>query len=487
MATSSASTEPRASEVPQADTPTTGATPAGGPSAAPPSPAGPVDEGSEIRMPPIMSSGRLIQTVRFGMRPLRFMLAPAREVGDVWQLRLLSRDEPFAVTCHPDHVESLFKAKPDDAPSLTGESPLRPILGPNSVLTLLGERHMRERKLLLPPFHGDAVKNYVQMISEVIEREIAGWPVGQPFSLAPRMQAVTLDVIMAGVFGIQGRPAPGTPEHSIRETIRRLQRLSTKPVWQLVELMNLRHAEPRGLMRAVLSRLDNRLYPAIQARRAAGSKMDGSILSLLLEARDEDGRPLSDEHVRDELVSLVLAGHETTANSLAWTFERLVRNPAPYARLRELVRSGDREAADAYVEATIYEGMRVRPVIPMIVRLVKRPWRLGEYVVPARTPVAVSIVAVHHRPDVYPDPHSFRPERFLEQKPGTYTWISFGGGIRRCLGASLAMAEQRVVLEAVARRTDLEPAQSKPEPALQRNVTMIPRHGGRVVLAQRNT
>jgi cytochrome P450 len=325
------------------------------------------------------------------------------------------------------------------------------------------------------------VNNYVQMISEVIEREIATWPTGRPFALAPRMQSVTLDVIMAGVFGIQGHPAPGTPEHRIRETIRRLQRLSTKPAWQLIELMNLGRTEPRALMRVVLSRLDNQLYPAIRARRDAGPRDDGSILSLLLEARDEDGQPLSDEHVRDELISLVLAGHETTANSLAWAFERLVRNPEPYARLRELARSGDREAAGAYVEATIYEGMRVRPVIPMIVRLVKRRWQLGDYVVPADTPVAMSIVALHHRPDVYPEPYRFRPERFLEHKAGTYTWISFGGGIRRCLGASLAMAEQRVVLAAVARHTDLEPVDSKPEPALQRNVTMIPRHGGRVI------
>ncbi len=452
-------------------------------------------------MPPALGPARLVQTLKFGIRPLSFMLAPSQRFGDVWQLSLLSRDEPMAVTCHPDHVQSLFKAKPEDAPSLTGESPLRPILGPNSVLTMVGERHMRERKLLLPPFHGDAVKRYVEMISETIEREISRWPVGRPFALAPRMQAVTLDVIMAGVFGIQGRPAPGTPEQRIRDTIRRLQRLSTRPAWQLVELFNLGRAEPRGPMRIVLGRLDRELYPAIQERRAAGPTGDGSILSLLLEARDEDGQPLSDQHVRDELVSMVLAGHETTANSLAWTFERLVRNPEPYARLRELIRSSDREQADAYVEATIYEGMRVRPVIPMIVRLVKRRWRLGPFVVPAGTPVAVSIVALHHRADVYPEPYRFRPERFLEhkqqddpgadlsseagrravRKPGTYTWISFGGGIRRCLGSSLAMAEQRVVLAAIARQTDLEPADPAPEAARQRNVTMIPGSGGRVV------
>jgi cytochrome P450 len=208
------------------------------------------------------------------------------------------------------------------------------------------------------------------------------------------------------------------------------------------------------------------------------------VLSLLLEARDEEGHLLTDQELRDELLSLVLAGHETTANSLAWTFERLLRTPAAYERLRELVRSDD-EGADEYVEATVYEGMRVRPVIPLIVRMAKRPWRLGEYVVPAGTPVAVNIVALHHREDVYPDPRAFRPERFLSRKPGTYTWIPFGGGIRRCLGAALAMAEQRVVLRAIARHTDLIAPSSRSERARQRNVTMIPRHGGRVVVERK--
>jgi cytochrome P450 len=208
------------------------------------------------------------------------------------------------------------------------------------------------------------------------------------------------------------------------------------------------------------------------------------VMSLLLEARDEDGRKLTDEELRDQVVSLVLAGHETTANSLAWTFERLLRFPAAYDRLCQLARSGGEEAQE-YVEATIQEGMRVRPVIPMVVRMVKRPWQLGEYVVPADTPVAMSIVALHHREDVYPDPHSFRPERFVGRKPGTYTWMPFGGGIRRCLGASLAMAEQRVVLDEIAKRVDLRPARVAPERARQRNVTMIPARGGRVVVERK--
>jgi cytochrome P450 len=416
---------------------------------------------------------------------MAFSLRARREFGDVWQLRLLSRREPFVVTTHPDHVRSLFQAKPEDAPSLTGESPLRPILGPNSVLTSVGERHMRQRKLLLPPFHGEAVQRYVEMITEVAEREIDRWPVGTPFSLAPRMQAITLDVIMGGIFGIGTAPARGTIERRLRDTIRRLSQASTSPAYQLLELQNAGNLEPRGVLRALLGVIDRQLYAVIRARRAAGP-VEGrhDILSLLLEARDEKGELLTDHELRDELLSLVLAGHETTANSLAWTFERLLRTPAAYDRVREVVRS-DGPDADEVLDATVHEGMRVRPVIPFIVRMVKRGWQLGDYVVPANTPVAVSIVALHHRDDVYPDPSAFRPERFVGQKPGTYTWIPFGGGIRRCLGASLALGEQRVVLRAIAARTDLLAHDPAPEHPRQRNVTMIPHRGARVVVERK--
>jgi cytochrome P450 len=264
-----------------------------------------------------------------------------------------------------------------------------------------------------------------------------------------------------------------------------LLRASTNILFELVELQQLSQPEPRGPMKWMLSMVDRELYAAIRQRRAAPVDPGAhDIFSILLQARDEQGNELSDEELRDQLVSLVLAGHETTANSLAWTFERLLRSPAAYGRLRELVRSDD-EAAETYVEATIHEGMRVRPVIPFVVRLIKQPWELGEYVVPADTPVAVSIVALHHREDVYPDPHVFRPERFVDHKPGTYTWIPFGGGIRRCLGASLAMAEQRVVLREIVKRVDLRAPRAGPERTRQRNVTMIPAWGGRVIVERK--
>ncbi len=446
-----------------------------------PSPAGPADGQAPTSPPPGHDLSPLLQGLRFSARPMSFNIGAHRRFGDVWTLRIPTRREGFVVTCHPDHLKSLLKARPEDAPSLTGESPLRPILGPNSVLTSVGERHMRQRKLLLPPFHGEAVQRYVAMISEVAEREIDRWPVRGTFALAPRMQAVTLEVIMRGVFGIDGdggRGPSSSAEHRMRSTIRRLLAASTTPLYQLVELRNAGSKEPRDLLAALLRIVDRQIYAVIRARRAElGADRRDDVLSVLLQARDEDGQPLTDNELRDELMSLVLAGHETTANSLAWTFERLLRNPGPYRELRERVRGDD---GAEYVEATIHESMRVRPVIPMIVRMVMRPWRLGEHVVPARTPVAVSILGVHHRDDVYSAPQEFRPERFQGRSPGTYTWIPFGGGIRRCLGATLAMAEQRVVLEAIARRADLEAVDQAPEAPRMRNVTMIPRRGCRV-------
>jgi cytochrome P450 len=454
---------------------------------APPSPAGPAPgDGAPVHLPPALQLPRALQTLRFSIRQIEFVFRARRELGEVFQLRGIVGDDVNVVTGHPDHVRSLFTAKPEEAPSLTGESPLRPIVGPNSVLTAIGPRHMRQRKLLLPLFHGDAVQRYTEMIADAAGREIDSWPLGTPFRLAPRMQAITLDVIMSGIFGIEGDPARGTPEHGLRRAVRRVLALSTRPEAQVAELLNLGRDEPVGMTRVVLGFLDRSLYAVISARRAAPDHDERrDILSILLDAETEDGERLTDGELRDELLTLVLAGHETTANSLAWTFERLLRHPAAYERLRDVARSDD--DPDGYVEATIHEGMRSRPVIPIIGRRVTVPWQLGEYRVPAATSVLMSILLLHHRDDLYPDPFAFRPERFIGRKPGTYTWIPFGGGIRRCLGSALAMAEQRVVLREVTRRTDLHAPDPRPERARHRNVTMIPSAGARVVMSGRSS
>jgi cytochrome P450 len=452
---------------------------------APSSPAGPIAAGelAARQAPPEIPLPRLVQVLRFNQRQIEFVFRARRELGEVFRMHGATEDAVI-VTSHPDHVRSLFTASPEQAPSLTGESPLRPIVGPDSVLTATGPRHMRQRKLLLPPFHGEAIEAYTQMISEATERELDAWPVGEPLSLAPRMQAITLDVIMAGIFGVEGKPRRGTPEHGLRQMIRRLVAASTRPAAQIGELIHIGRDEAVGPMKAGLALLDRQVYAVIEARRRAADLDERrDILSLLLQARTEDGEALSDKELRDELLVLVLAGHETTANSLAWAWERLVRSPDAHEALLGAVRSG--EGAEEQIEATIVEAMRSRPVIPMIGRRVMEPWGLGEYGVPAGTAVTMSILLVHHREDLYPRPFDFLPERWLGRKPGTYEWIPFGGGIRRCLGAALAMAEQRVVLEAMARRLDLEADDPAPERALHRNVTMIPSRGARVVLRSR--
>lgn len=453
---------------------------------APPSPAGPAsaDELRDLAPPPSVPLPRRTQVVRFNQRQIEFVFRARRELGEVFRMEGTVPGRPV-ITSHPDHVRSLFTAKPDQAPSLTAESALRPVLGPNSVLTANGARHLRQRKLLLPPFHGEAIVRYAEMIEAATEREIAGWRNGAELSLTPRMQAITLDVIMAGIFGVEGRPRRGTPEFWLRQATRTILGLSTLPVAQLAELQNIGSDEPVGLQRLALDALDRPTYAVIRARRRAadlGERRD--ILSLLIAARTEEGEELADRELRDELLTLVLAGHETTANQLAWTWERLVRHPAARDRLVTAVRE-DAADADQVVEATLQESMRSRPVIPMIGRRVAVPWRLGEYAVEAGAPVSMSVLLVHHREDLYPDPFAFRPERWDGQKPGTYAWIPFGGGTRRCLGAALAMVEQRIVLREMARRVDLAAVDPEPEHATHRNVTMIPARGGRVAVRAR--
>jgi cytochrome P450 len=298
------------------------------------------------------------------------------------------------------------------------------------------------------------------------------------------MQAIGLEVIMSGIFGVEGTSAPGSPEERLRATVRHLTVASTLPIAKLGELLNFGRDEPVGVIRAGVAMLDSATYAVIRKRRESEDLDERTdILSLLLSARTDEDEPLSEQELRDELITLVLAGFETTANSLAWTWERLMRTPAAYDELREAVRSD--VDADEHVEAAILEGMRSRPVIPIVGRRVQLRWRLGEYVVPTGTGVSISTLLLHHREDLYPEPFAFRPERWLGRTPGTYEWIPFGGGTRRCLGAQLAMAEQRVVLKAMADRLDLEADRPDPEHALHRIVTMIPARGARAIVRRR--
>jgi cytochrome P450 len=470
-----------------------------------PSPAGPVDEKQArgLRPPPEVPLPRWRQVLALSSREIEFVFRWRRRLGEVFRIRGMISGGPVT-TCHPDHIRSLFTADPELAPSLTGESSLLPIVGPNSVLTANGPRHLRQRKLLLPPFHGEAIDRYVEAITDIAEREIDRWPVGRPMALAPRMQAITLNVITSGILGTTGRPQRGSPAHGLAQTLKYLTLASTTPIAKVAEIVNFGHSEPVGLQGRAISVLDRFAYAVIAEHRSAPDLDERTdILAMIMRARTEEGEPLSDRELRDELLTLILAGFETTANSLAWAWERLVRNRPAYDALRDAVRDGD--DPEGHVERVILETMRNRPVIPAVGRRVRVPWRLGDYLVPAGAPIVMSILLLHHREDLYPDPFAFRPERWVGHKqpddpgdgrsseagrrttikPGTYEWIPFGGGTRRCLGAALAMAEQRAVLATMARRLDLEAADPAPEHAQHRNVTMIPAGGAKVVIRSR--
>lgn len=446
-----------------------------------PSPAGPITDGTSTgRTVPHVGAGRTLQTIRLGMDIGGTLLKGQREAGEVFSLNTRFDPRPVVIVSHPDHIKSLV-TQPDLAPSVTGESPIRPIVG-LSVLTANGAQHRRRRKLLMPPFHGEAIAAYREQIRAATARELDGWPTGTPFALAPAAQAITLDVIMAGIFGIEGPMTDA--EASLRERILWLLRMSMSRLALIGELINAGRQEPVGLLKWALTSVDRAVYGVIGQRRAAhvpGERND--ILSLLLDARDEEGHGLTDEELRNELLTLVLAGHETTANTIAWAFERLLRHPEAYDRLRDAVRSdqGADQDGDGYLDATIHEAMRVRPVVPIIGRRATVPWQLGDVVAPQGARILVGIILTHHRPDIYPDPYRFDPGRFLGVKPSTSEWLPFGGGNRRCLGAALAMEEMRIVLGEIARRTDLVVTDDKPERPTHRNVTMIPGQGGRVV------
>jgi cytochrome P450 len=352
------------------------------------------------------------------------------------------------------------------------------------VLTLDEPEHMRQRKLLLPPFHGDRMKLYAEVIASAADRELARWPVGEPFAVQQSMQAITLEVIMRAVFGVRDDRERLA---EIADPLRRLldSMADTRRLFAL-QLGNSNRNGPlspwRHFRKTLLHPADDVLYEEIRAHRAdAGVAERDDILSLLLAARDEDGEGLTDPELRDELMTLLLAGHETTATALSWTLERLTRHPAVLARVTEEARAG---AGDEYLDAVIKESLRLRPVVPAVARYLTEPTELGGRVLPAGVHITPSIFLTHRNPDVYPEPERFRPERFLERPAGTYEWIPFGGGTRRCLGASFALFEMKIVLGEVLRRFDLVTTAEPGERIARRAITFSPRRGGRIELAR---
>jgi cytochrome P450 len=332
---------------------------------------------------------------------------------------------------------------------------------------------------MLPPFHGERMRLYGEMMHAVAERQIERWPVGSAFPAQQSMQAITLEIILRAVFGVEDERQLerfGTPLRGMLDASANQLRLL------LLQLTSSGRGprSPWGRFRALIAPADEIIYEEIRARRAEPDAAErGDILSLLLAARDEEGQALTDAELRDELMTLLLAGHETTATSLSWTLERIVRHPDVLARLVEEAREG----GDEYLDAVIKESLRLRPVVPGVARYLTTPLELEDRVLPAGVHVNPSIYLLHRHADLYPDPHAFQPERFLGRSPGTYEWIPFGGGIRRCLGASFALFEMKIVLSTILARAQLRPMSAdSSEHVTRRAITFAPSRGGRILV-----
>src|SRR5271165_1493215 len=407
--------------------------------------------GARRGLPPGPRAPAIVQTLVWAVAPTWLMDRCARRIGSTFTVTFAPSGIKLVMVSDPEAVRAVFMAPAEVAPSGAGASPVAPVMGPSSVVVLTGPEHMRQRKLLLPPFHGERMREYEDVIVEATRKDMASWPLGRPMRLQERTRKITLEVILRAVFGVQDeRMGP------LRSAIGDLLRPTHTLAMLRFALRRPTGERPTGAIGQALERLDGLIYEEIGRRREHG-ELDGrtDILSLLLQARDEAGGGMTDDELRDELVTLLLAGHETTATSVAWAVERLVRHPAKLRRLMAEIDGGEK-AGDAYMTAVVNETLRVRPVVPLVVRLLQQELQVGEHSLPAGTRVVPAIYLANRNPRVYDDPGEFRPERFLDSGPETFSWIPFGGGIRRCIGASFAMQEMKLILRTVL--SELEPS-----------------------------
>jgi len=437
----------------------------------------PAPRASERRLPPSPPLPKAAQTAIWSRQARRLLYACQDRYGDMFTIRV-AYEGTWVMLADPVAIKQVFTGDPRIFHAGEGNEILAPLLGHNSLLVLDEKRHMSQRKLLLPPFHGERMQGYAQTMGEIAEREIDSWPTGTPHKLRPRMQALTLEIILRTVFGVGKAEADKLAD--LRGALREFLDITTNPRF-LLPLLMVGPKRVRGISAfgKRIDRVDELIYREIAERRRAGDVEErNDVLSMMIGAHHEDGSPMSDEEMRDELLTLLVAGHETTATSLSWAVERLVRSPEQLERLRTEV-SEDR---DEYLTATIQETLRLRPVISIVLRKLTEPVEIGGYELPAGVSVAPCIYLVHRNPEIYPEPQRFLPERFLENPPGTYTWIPFGGGVRRCLGASFAQFEMAVVLKELVKRHQIRPANPKPERIFRRAITETPRHDAEVIL-----
>ncbi len=437
----------------------------------------------ETSLPPGPRLPRAVQSVIWFRRAQWLLDTCQARFGDMFTLKIAG-EGTWVVTSDPEAIKQVFTGDPRLLHAGEANRILLPVLGPNSVLLLDDGAHLRQRKLMLPAFHGERMQRYGELMSAVAAQEIERWPLGEPYRLRPRMQAMTLEIVLRAVFGV----SEGSRMETLRRELRHLLDIVTKPLNGVVLLtLGPERLGRLGAFRRELERVNRPIYEEIADRRKAGDLAQrDDIMSLLLCATHEDGSPMSDEELRDELVTLLVAGHETTANALAWAVERLCRHPEKLARLTEELRAGQ----ESYLKAVIQETLRLRPVISIVLRRLTEPMEIGGRLLPAGVSIVPSIHLVHRRADIYPQPHEFRPERFLENEDGrpggralnTYTWIPFGGGVRRCLGAAFAQFEMEAVLRELVLRRTLTPSRPQSERVYRRAITETPRHDAEVVM-----
>ncbi len=429
-----------------------------------PAPARPVDRGVPVRLPPGPSLPVALQTLLAWKRTVPFLAAARGRYGSLFTIRTL----PWGATVvvgDPGLVKEVFTADAAVLHAGDGNSILAPVVGARSVLVLDEEQHLQARRRLLPPFHGEAIQGYERVVERVAADELRRWPVGVPFALHPRMRAVTLEVILRAVIGVSD-PARLA---ALRQVLPASVRISPT-IMAMWALPGLERVGPWRRFRATVAEVNRLLLKEISLRRrdpdVAGRE---DVLSQLVAAGETD-----DPELRDQLMTLLLAGHETSATALAWAFERLLRHPSVLARARE----GD----DAYLDAVLQETLRVRPVLPAVLRQLRQPIVLGGFQLPAGLTVMPAITLLHSDPALFPEPGLFRPERFLGEGEGsTYTWIPFGGGRRRCLGAAFSAMEMRVVMRTVLERAELAPDRPDDERIRNHHITLIPARGARVI------
>jgi len=409
-----------------------------------------------------------VQGLGWWSRPIAFIERCRARYGRRFTIRLPG-SPPFVMLSDPDDLREVFTAAPDVLHPGEGARILEPIVGRHSVILLDEREHLEQRKLMLPAFHGEAIERLEALVAGVTEREVASWPTGEPIALHPRLQGLTLEIILRAVFGLD----PGPRLEALRASLTEILEFGTSPASVLPPLP----FGPWARFARDKAEVDKLVFELIDERRREGSEGRDDVLAMLLAARHEDGSGMSRDELRDELMTLLVAGHETTASTLAWVFERLTREPKVLSRL-------GRGEDEAYVLATIQETLRRRPVLPNAApRLVMRPVEVGGWTYPPGACLVANSYLVHHDPEIYPEPYAFRPERFLDETPGTYTWIPFGGGRRRCLGASFAMLEMKIVLPAVLSQATVRGANGTTgEVARRRAITISPRDGARAVL-----